>query len=255
MISDNFDKKEHLYQRFYYFWHKMTYTINMETTQTKNKAPYITIFIIVIILAIFGYLAYILLKTDSSSVGKEKVDYSNGLETKYNLNGKNFTLTHPKDVYPMPKDSAQWGVKMENNEITGTLMWYFAVGKERLLTNPYIQVSYVKKTVGASSIDSLYIWLDNTILKSPESKVLRQRFSVPLSNGKILECKEYAWGKRTMTQGQDSKNSSIDSKYVAYIYMDYDSKYWLGYALTTKEKDKFDNYLPSFYYIAKSFEQ
>ena len=237
----------------------------METTQTKKVSPIIPISIMVALIAIFGGLAYLMQETDTSSVGKEVVDYAKGLETQYNLSGKNFTLTHPKDVYPMPKDSAQWGLKMENSDITGTLGWYFAIGKERLLTNPYIQVSYIsKKSQGASTIDSLYIWIDGMILKTNESKTLRNRFSIPLTNGKMLECKEYAWGKRTMTNkptvdektGQTTAvpQSTIESKYVAYIYMDYDEKYWLAYALTCKEKDKFDSYLPSLYYIAKSFK-
>lgn len=224
----------------------------MEKAQSKKQSPFITIAIIVIVLGIFGYLAYLLRETDSSSVGKEKVDYTSGTITKYNLNGKNFTLTHPKEVYPMPKDSASWGQKMQNNDITGTLMWYFATGQERLLTNPYIQVSYVnKKSPSSSSIDSLYIWLDKIILQNPESKVLRNRFSIPVPSGNMLECKEYSWGKRKMPQ---DPNSLIESKYVAFVYMDYDKDYWLAYALTTKEKDKFDMYLPHLYYIAKSFK-
>ncbi len=225
----------------------------METAQTKNQSSWIVIAIVIGLLGIFGYLAYSTRDKDTSSVGKEKVDYTSGTTVGYNLNKKTFTLTHPAEVYPMPRDSASWAVKMEpNNANFGILMWYFATGKDRMLTNPYIQVSYVSKhATGSSTIDSLYIWLDNLILKTPESKVLRNRFSIPVPSGKMLECKEYSWGKRSM----DANNQTIlDSKYVAYAYMDFDEDYWIGYALTTKEKDKFDMYLPHFYYITKSFK-
>ncbi|MBX7241544.1 MAG: hypothetical protein K1X92_07335 [Bacteroidia bacterium] len=90
--------------------------------------------------------------------------------------------------------------------------------------------------------------IEKTIFLVQESKMLNKRRTIKTQNGREALTGEYLWGKRPVFE------SFIKEKYVAYGYIDHNEKYLLAFTLTTGQKEEFENYLPDFYYILKSYK-
>ncbi|MEM7373838.1 MAG: hypothetical protein AAF587_34765 [Bacteroidota bacterium] len=154
-----------------------------------------------------------------------------------------FSLTYEEPLIPLLHDQVNWVDPTKFNDNNGLFITYARNGREVSLTNPYIQVQYISKSLpGASTIDSVYQWLDGIHFRADDSRQLGQTFTLPTASGKVATVKDYFTGS---FQGRNPK-------YLAYAYLDFDENYILGMALTTSLESDYDLTKPSFHKLVKS---
>ncbi|MEZ4777512.1 MAG: hypothetical protein R3D00_30325 [Bacteroidia bacterium] len=155
-----------------------------------------------------------------------------------------FQLTYEVPLLPMINSMVPWVNPETFSEENGLFITYIRNGREVSLSNPYIQVQYISKHMpNCSSVDSVYIWLNNLFLKEYKGAVIRQKHTVETLSRLPAVCEEF----------RTPDTERIKGKYMAYAYIDYDKDYLIGLALTTTEKNDFEINLPLFYNIVKSF--
>lgn len=155
-----------------------------------------------------------------------------------------FSLTYIDPLVPMLNSQVKWVDPEKFTEGNGVFMTYVRNGREMSLQNPYIQVQYISKTIsGASTVDSVYIWLDGLHLKGEGARQIGSTFDLSTASGKPAQVKDYYTGT---TQGREPK-------YLAYAYIDYDDSYILGMALTTTLESDYEVTKPAFHKLVKTF--
>lgn len=155
-----------------------------------------------------------------------------------------FALTHPEELVPRLNNQVAWVDPERYNENNGLFATYVRNGRELRMENPYIQVQYINRNLPyCSTLDSLYLWLDNNFLANPEAQVLREALEIPINLGRTALTKEY----KTANPG------ARVVKYLAYAYIPYSEDYTIGMVLTTTDASDFDNTKQAFYQLAESF--
>ncbi|TAE53328.1 MAG: hypothetical protein EAZ89_07530, partial [Bacteroidetes bacterium] len=94
-----------------------------------------------------------------------------------------------------------------------------------------------------STVDSVYMWMDQAHLGTSGGYVLRENFEVATASGKAALCKEYKTGNA----------NNRTPKWIAYAYIEYNSGYIIGMALTTTLESDFLLSKEGFYEMVKSF--
>lgn len=154
-----------------------------------------------------------------------------------------FSLSYEEPLIPLLHNQVGWVDPTKFNENNGLFITYARNGREVSLANPYIQVQYINKSLnGASTVDSIYIWLDGIHLRAEDARQMGETFSLPTASGKVAVVKDYFTGS---FQGRDPK-------YLAYAYIDYDDDYILGMALTTSIESDYSLTKASFHKLVKS---
>lgn len=155
-----------------------------------------------------------------------------------------FSLTYADPLVPMLNSQVKWIDQEKFTDGNGVFMTYVRNGREVSLQNPYIQVQYISKALpGASTIDSVYIWLDGLHLKGEGARQMGSTFDLTTASGKSAHVKDYFTGT---TQGRDPK-------YLSYAYIDFDDSYILGMALTTMLESDYEVTKPAFHKLVKTF--
>lgn len=155
-----------------------------------------------------------------------------------------FQLSYEEPLLPMINSMVPWVNPETFTEENGLFITYIRNGREISLSNPYIQVQYISKHMpNCSSVDSVYIWLNNLFLKEYKGTVVRQKHTIETLSRLSAMCEEF----------RTPDTERVKGKYMAYAYIDYDKDYLVGLALTTTEKSDFEINLPLFYNIVKSF--
>lgn len=157
-----------------------------------------------------------------------------------------FSLTAPRGMVARLNPQVPWVDPSAYNENNGIFATYVRNGRELSLNNPYIQVQYIHKQLkNCSTVDSIYLWMDNFALANRSARVVERRHSVETQAGQTAVCKAYYTGPADQPPGPAPK-------YIAYAYVDYNDEYWLGFGLTTMNEDDFKLALPDFYELVKS---
>ncbi len=185
-----------------------------------------------------------------NKIDKTSADFSKGVTVKYNALNTTFSLTYPKHLQGLSRDSLPWGGQMDaNSDKSGMIVAYVAKEKRPALKDPYIQIHYISRGLPEfSTKDSALSRIEKTIFLVQESKVLNSRQNVRTQSGREAITGVYLWGKRPV------RESFIKEKYVAYAYLEHSDKLLLAFSLTTASKVELDNYLNDFYYILKSYK-
>lgn len=158
-----------------------------------------------------------------------------------------FQLTFDEQWYPMTNLQTPWLKPDAYNESTGNFITYLRRGRELTLTNPYTAVQYIRRNMPyTSTIDSIYLWLDDTQLTRKGGTILQDAFTLETASKVQALCKEYS-----IPASNDTTNNN---KYIAYAYLPYNEQYFLGFALTCKEESDFETNQPIFYDLVKSFQ-
>ncbi|MEL7342020.1 MAG: hypothetical protein AAGM67_16175 [Bacteroidota bacterium] len=158
-----------------------------------------------------------------------------------------FQLTFDEQWYPMTNQQTPWLKPDAYDERTGNFVTYVRRGRELSLTNPYTAVQYIRRNMPyTSTIDSIYLWLDDTQLNRREGSIRQDAYTLETSSKVQAICKEY--------NIPASSDSTYDSKYIAYAYLPYNEEYFLGFALTCKEESDFETNQPLFYDLVRSFQ-
>jgi hypothetical protein len=154
-----------------------------------------------------------------------------------------FSLSYEDPLLPMTNDLVSW-INPENyNENNGIFLTYVRNGREVTLTNPYIQLQYINKNLPyCSTVDSIYIWMDQAQLKAPDAKVMKE-YTLDTKAGISAICKDYFSGTPPQRQ----------PKHLSYAYLDYDETYFIGLALTTTTPEDFAQNRPLFVNLVQSF--
>ena len=217
-------------------------------SESKNLSKIIPAVFIILLVGIGAFFA---LKT-KSGVGSvvPNADFTKGLTEKYKVYESAFSLTHPKHLIGLSRDSLPWGGQIQlDDEKSGHVVTFCAKGKRPALKDPYVQVYYVNRQNPSFSVkDSALQLIEKNIFLVQESKMLSKRKMIKTQGGREAIACEYLWGKRPMY------DKYINEKYVAYAYLEHSDKFLLAFTLTTTEKEMFDNYLPDFYYIIQSYK-
>lgn len=155
-----------------------------------------------------------------------------------------FALTHPSDLVPLLNNQVPWVNPERYNENNGLFATYVRNGRELRMENPYIQVQYINRSLPyCSTLDSIYLWLDQNFLANPEAQVLRDNQEIPINLGGKALTKEY----------KTANPAARVVKYLAYAYIPYDETYFVGLALTTTDQSDFENTRKPFYQLVESF--
>lgn len=159
-----------------------------------------------------------------------------------------FTLSTPSAMAAMMNDRVAWVKPEANNESNGIFATYIRNGREISLDNPYIQVQYINKTLPyCSTLDSTFLWLDNTFLRNPSAEILQKRTAIETSSGLPAFYKVY-------TTGQNA-NPAIRTKWIANAYIDANDEYMVAFGLTTMDKGDFEITKPLFDALVKSYRE
>lgn len=179
----------------------------------------------------------------------EMPTYDNGETYTYKFQNGTFSLTARKEYRSLPPDSLPWVPPGSNKTENGLITCFVANGVRPALNKPYIQVAYIsRKMKGFSKPDSAMMWADETILRQPNSKIIKPLNRTSTISGREAVCKEYAWGERKVYDGV------VAARYVAYAYLEHNQDYLLALTLTTLDSTEYASNLGDFYYILKSYK-
>ncbi|MEL7530326.1 MAG: hypothetical protein AAFN10_03420 [Bacteroidota bacterium] len=158
-----------------------------------------------------------------------------------------FQLQYTEQWYPMTNLQTPW-LKPDNyNENVGNFITYVRNGRDLSLTNPYTAVQYIRRTMPyTSTMDSIYMWLDDTHLNRKSGAVLTDQQSIMTASKVEAISKEYT--------NPGAEDDLDPGKYIAYAYLPYNDEYFLGFALTCAEKSDFEMNKPLFYQLVASFQ-
>lgn len=155
-----------------------------------------------------------------------------------------FQLCYDKLLVPLPNTRVPWINPELYNENNGNFITYVRQGREIGMSSPHIMVQYLNKGLPyCSSVDSVFMWLDQTFLADPTSEVITEATAIETFSGKKAYCKEYYIGKG------DGRRLP---KWVSYAYVDFNQEYLIGMALTTTVKTDFPINRPLFYKLVRS---
>ncbi len=156
-----------------------------------------------------------------------------------------FQLCYDALLVPMSNMQTPWVNPEVYNENNGNFVTYVRQGRDVSMSSPHIMVQYLNKALPyCGSVDSIFMWLDETFTKDPTTEVITKATSIQTLSGKSALCKEYYIGKGDGTRLP---------KWVSYAYIDYDDDYIIGMALTTTVKTDFPINRPLFFKMVRSF--
>ena len=167
----------------------------------------------------------------------------------YQAYSMSFTLSSQPALIAMMNSLVPWVKPEANNVNNGIYATYVRNGRDMALNEPYIQVQYINKDLPyCSTLDSIFLWMDNTFLANKDATVLQKRTSLQTASGLPAFVKAYS-------TGVNKDNPAIPSKWVTNGYIDYDEQYYVAFGLSTTSKDDYDLTRPLFDDLVKSFQQ
>lgn len=166
----------------------------------------------------------------------------------YQAYSMSFTLETQMALSAMMNQNVQWVKPDANNEKNGVFATYVRNGRELSLENPYIQVQYISKTLPyCSTLDSVFLWMDQNFLKNPAAEILQKRTPIQTASGKTAFYKSYTTGS--------NPNPAYRQKWISNGYIDYDDDYFIAFGLTTMDEGDFELTKPIFDDLVESFQE
>lgn len=166
----------------------------------------------------------------------------------YQAYSMSFTLETQLALAAMMNQNVPWVKPDANNEKNGVFATYIRNGRELSLDNPYIQVQYINKSLPyCSTLDSVFLWMDQNFLKNPQAQILQKRTPIRTASGKNAFYKSYTTGS--------NPNPGYRQKWISNGYIDYDEDYFIAFGLTTMNEGDFDLTRPIFDDLIESFRE
>ena len=160
-----------------------------------------------------------------------------------------FSLREVEGLSMYPADSVPWvNTKLMNTADGGVIAYYFVDGMEASLRAPNIRLEYFSKKLPNCSTPDSVIWGIKEQLKGRGAIVTEE-------NKKI---KTYS-GKKAFTLEVDAPPFQVDSllydrRSLYWAYID-QGEYYLGLHLAAVERGKYDQVLPMFKELVKTYEE
>ena len=157
-----------------------------------------------------------------------------------------FTLEHQPPLIPLTNSEVPWLKPDAYNVNNGIYITYVRNGRQLSMQNPYVQVQYINKALPyCGTIDSVYMWMDQTMIQQSGAEVTEKIYEIATRSGKSAICKEY----RTSPDAQRHSG-----KFLAYAYLDYNDEYIIGFNYTAMSPTDYEIGHNDFYNIVKSFD-
>lgn len=159
-----------------------------------------------------------------------------------------FDITHSYPLTPVMPENLPWYRESQVDEsLIGFFLNYMIEGRNVNLGEPYIQLAYMSRGLeGNQTVNSCLDGQEQYFMGGEGSKILSPRVNT-LSKGGLTFYTEEIYAGPVHTEA-----GTMNEKYVAMAYCEFDKDYLLGLILTAGDEFAFKDALKPFYKLVKS---
>lgn len=151
----------------------------------------------------------------------------------------------------VPRDSLPWAAGIKQSPQTGNVAHFFFADEPRYsLEAAHVRVDWVyARQPNCSTVDSLYMWLENMFVKSRGGKIAVPRHKIGTYSGKE------AWVEGIYSpQYEASDTTTKAEKWMAFAYIQ-DRDYWVGWVFTAHDITMWERGFALFKDLVATYEE